>query len=193
MNGLNDEIQFQLLNTDYEDFQRMVDKAIIVENKLKEMERHGKQKMPFQGQSLGGNTRPRLPQPGPLFRASQMIRPPMHGQRPPFPTQQPILPMQRSIFQMQHSQQQAPQPNMQHHHHPKFLQHPTAQPMQNTSAQGNQGISKCFECGMTGHFAKKCRNKQSISATGNQSWPQAQQNYMYGKVNHVTSEEAQQA
>jgi hypothetical protein len=42
MNGLNDEIQFQLLNTDYEDFQRMVDKAIIVENKLKEMERHGK-------------------------------------------------------------------------------------------------------------------------------------------------------
>jgi hypothetical protein len=42
MNGLNDEIQFQLLNTNYEDFQRMVDKAIIVENKLKEMESHGK-------------------------------------------------------------------------------------------------------------------------------------------------------
>jgi hypothetical protein len=42
MNGLNDEIQFQLLNTDYADFQRMVDKAITVENKLKEMERHGK-------------------------------------------------------------------------------------------------------------------------------------------------------
>jgi hypothetical protein len=42
MNGLNDEIQFKLLNTDYEDFQRMVDKANIVENKLKEMERHGK-------------------------------------------------------------------------------------------------------------------------------------------------------
>jgi hypothetical protein len=42
MNGLNDEIQFQLLNTDYENFHRMVDKAIIVENKLKEMERHGK-------------------------------------------------------------------------------------------------------------------------------------------------------
>jgi hypothetical protein len=35
MNGLNDEIQFQLLNTDYKDFQWMVDKAIIVENKLK--------------------------------------------------------------------------------------------------------------------------------------------------------------
>jgi hypothetical protein len=49
MNGLNDEIQFQLLNTDYADFQRMVDMAITVENKLKEMERHGKWKMSFQG------------------------------------------------------------------------------------------------------------------------------------------------
>jgi hypothetical protein len=44
-----------------------------------------------------------------------------------------------------------------------------------------------------GHFVKKCPNKQSISATGNQSRPQVQQNYMHGKVNHVTSEEAQQA
>jgi hypothetical protein len=84
---------------------------------------------------------------------------------------------------------------MQQHHHLKFLQQPhlVAQPMQSTSAQGNQGIRKCFECGMTGHFAKKFPNKQSISATGNQSRPQAQQNCMYGKVNHVTSEEAQQA
>jgi hypothetical protein len=51
----------------------MVDKAIIVENKLKEMEWNGKQKMLFQGQSSGGNTRPHLPQPGPFFRAPQMI------------------------------------------------------------------------------------------------------------------------
>jgi hypothetical protein len=37
LNGLNDDIQFQLLNTDYADFQHMVDKAIVIENKLKEM------------------------------------------------------------------------------------------------------------------------------------------------------------
>jgi hypothetical protein len=49
LNGLDDEIQFQLLNTDYEDFQKMADKAIIVENKIKEMEKNGKRKISFSG------------------------------------------------------------------------------------------------------------------------------------------------
>jgi translation initiation factor RLI1 len=84
LNGLNDEIQFQLLNTDYEDFQKMVDKSIIVENKIKEMEKNGKGKTSFSGQSLGSNTRPRLPQSGPFFRNPSMVRPLMHGQHPPF-------------------------------------------------------------------------------------------------------------
>jgi hypothetical protein len=84
LNGLNDEIQFQLLNTDYEDFYRMVDKAIIVENKIKEMEKNGKRKMLLSGQSSGSNTRPHLPQPGPLFISLTMVHPPMHGQHPPF-------------------------------------------------------------------------------------------------------------
>jgi hypothetical protein len=41
LNGLNDKIQFQLLNNDFEDFQRMVDKVIVVENKIKELEKNG--------------------------------------------------------------------------------------------------------------------------------------------------------
>ncbi|WP_428637374.1 retrotransposon gag family protein, partial [Shewanella sp.] len=41
LNGLNDDIQFQLLNTDYADFQHMVDKPIVVENKIREMEEDG--------------------------------------------------------------------------------------------------------------------------------------------------------
>jgi 3-phenylpropionate/cinnamic acid dioxygenase small subunit len=49
LNGLNNEIQFQLLNTNYEDLQRMVDKAIIVEDKIKEMEKNGKSKISFPG------------------------------------------------------------------------------------------------------------------------------------------------
>jgi hypothetical protein len=44
LSGLNDEIQFQLLNTDYEDFQKMVDKGIIVKNKIKEMKKNGRRK-----------------------------------------------------------------------------------------------------------------------------------------------------
>jgi hypothetical protein len=47
LKGLNDENQ--LLNTDYPDFQHLVDKAIIIKNKLKEMEKDGKRKMVFSG------------------------------------------------------------------------------------------------------------------------------------------------
>jgi hypothetical protein len=53
LNGLNDDIQFQLLNTDYADFQHMVDKAIVIENKIKEIEKDGKRKVSFSGQSSG--------------------------------------------------------------------------------------------------------------------------------------------
>jgi hypothetical protein len=58
LEGLNDDIQFQLLNTNYADFKHMIDKAIVIESKLKEMEKDGKRKMPFPGQSSGSNVRP---------------------------------------------------------------------------------------------------------------------------------------
>jgi hypothetical protein len=63
LNWLNDDIQFQLLNTDYADFQHMVDKAIVVENKIREIEKDGKRKVPFSAQSSGSNVRPRLSEP----------------------------------------------------------------------------------------------------------------------------------
>jgi hypothetical protein len=62
LSGLNDDIQFQLFNTDYTDFQHMVDKAIVIENKIKEMEKDGKRKVSFSGQSSGSNVRPRFSQ-----------------------------------------------------------------------------------------------------------------------------------
>jgi hypothetical protein len=58
LNGLNDDIQFQLLNTDYTDFQHMVDMAIVIENKIKEMEKDDKRKVSFSEQSSGSNVRP---------------------------------------------------------------------------------------------------------------------------------------
>jgi hypothetical protein len=71
----------------------MVDKAIIVENKIKEMEKNGKRKTSFSGQSSGSNTQPLLPQSGPFFRDPGMVHPSMHGQHPPFH-------MQRLSFQV---------------------------------------------------------------------------------------------
>jgi hypothetical protein len=62
----------------------MVDKAISVDNRIKEMVKNGKRKMSFPVQSSGCNTSPRLPQLGPFFRNQSMIRLPMHGQRPIF-------------------------------------------------------------------------------------------------------------
>jgi hypothetical protein len=46
---------------------------------------------------------------------------------------------------------------------------------------------------MNGHLARQCPNKTPAPGSGNQSQPQGQQNYTYGKVNPVTTEEAQQA
>jgi hypothetical protein len=60
LNGLNDDIQFQLLNTDYADFQHMVNMAIVIESKIKEMEKDGKRKVSFSVQSSGSNVRPRF-------------------------------------------------------------------------------------------------------------------------------------
>jgi hypothetical protein len=63
LEGLNDDIQFQLLNADYADFQHMIDKAIVIESKLNEMEEDGKRKMPFPGLSSRSNIRPCFSQP----------------------------------------------------------------------------------------------------------------------------------
>jgi hypothetical protein len=113
LNGLNDDIQFQLLHTDYADFQHMGDKAIVIENKIKEMEKDGKRKVSFSGQSSGSNVSPRFSQPNQFFKPPQMNRPPMPVQvsRPQFPTQRPNFQAQHLSFQMQRPQQQPPQPN----------------------------------------------------------------------------------
>jgi hypothetical protein len=82
LNELNDDIQFQLLNTDYADFQHMVDKAIVIENKIKEMEKDGKRKVSFSEQSSGNNVRPHFSQPNQFFKPLQMNQSPMLVQVP---------------------------------------------------------------------------------------------------------------
>jgi hypothetical protein len=91
LEGLNDDIQFQLLNSDYVDFQHMVDKVIVIKSKLKEMEKVGKRKMSFPGQSSGSNVRPRFSQPNQFVKPPQMnqTQTPMQMQHPQFQMQQP--------------------------------------------------------------------------------------------------------
>jgi hypothetical protein len=106
LNGLNDDIQFQLLNTDYADFQHMVDKAIFIENKIREMEKDGKREVPFSGHSSRSNVRPHFTQPNQFFKPLQMNQPPMPVQVPrsQFPMQRPNFQTQRPSFQMQRPQ-----------------------------------------------------------------------------------------
>jgi hypothetical protein len=106
LNGLNDDIQFHLLNTDYTDFQHVVDKAIVIENKIKEMEKDDKRKVSFHGQASGSNARPHFSQPNQFFKSPQMNRPLMPVQVPhsQFPTQRPNFQAQRPSFQMQRPQ-----------------------------------------------------------------------------------------
>jgi hypothetical protein len=108
LEGLNDDIQFQLLNADYVDFQHMVDKAIVIESKLKEMEKDGKRKMAFPGLSSRSNVRPHFSQPNQFFKPPQMKRmqTPMQMQRPQFQMQRPQYQMQRPNAPLQRTSQQ---------------------------------------------------------------------------------------
>jgi hypothetical protein len=176
LNGLNDDIQFQLLNTDYADFQHMVDKAIVVKNKIREMEKDGKRKVPFSGQSSGSNVRPCFSQPNQFFKPPQMNRTQMlmQMQRPQFQMQRPQYPMPKPNAPLQRAPQQ---PNrqgiqMQPRQNPQPVPRPSAQPSCGAQNQGGQGLGPCFKCGMSGHLARHCPTKPSATGTGGQLRPQ---------------------
>jgi hypothetical protein len=104
---VNDDIQFQLLNTDYANFQHVVDKAILIENKIKEMEKDGKRKVSFSEQSSGSNVRPRFSQPNQFVKPPQMnqTQMPMQMQRPQFLMQRPQYQKQRPSDPLQQTSQ----------------------------------------------------------------------------------------
>jgi hypothetical protein len=160
----------------------MVDKAIVIENKIKEMEKDGKRKVSFPGQFF------KPPQMNQTQMPMQIQRPQFQMQRMQYQMQKPSAPLQRTSQQLNRQDVQV-QPRQK----PQPVPHPTAQPSHNAQNQGGQGLGPCFKCSMSGHLARKCPNKLSASGAGSQLRPQGQQNYTYRKVNHVTSEEAQQA
>ena len=64
MEGLNDGLQYQLLSHTFANFQQLVDKALVIKNKRRQME---DKKRKFQGQQSGSNshfrTNPQQAQP----------------------------------------------------------------------------------------------------------------------------------
>jgi hypothetical protein len=77
--GLHNEIQFQLLNTDHASFQKLVDKAIIIEGKQAEIERDGKRKQQLTGHQPNANSRPSLMQPqSPFYHSPTLSGLPCH-------------------------------------------------------------------------------------------------------------------
>jgi hypothetical protein len=171
----------------------MVDKAIVIENMIREMEKDGKRKVSFSGQSSGSNGRPRFMQPNQLFKPLQMNRPPMPVQvlRSQFPTQRLNFQAQRPSFQTQRPQQQPPRPNGQQPSHQSMQQgpRPNAPTTHGAPPQGSHSGRACFKCGLTGHFAWQCPTRTTTPGVGNHVKPQGQQNFMRGRVNHMTSEE----
>jgi hypothetical protein len=158
------------------------------------MEKDGKRKVSFSGQSSGSNVRPRFSQPNQFFKPLQMNRPPMPVQVPrsQFSTQRLNFPAQRPSFQMQRPQQQPPRPNGQQPSRQSMQQGPrsNAQTTHGAPTQGSCTGGACFKCGLTGHFAWQCPTRSTTPGAGNQVKPQGQQNFMHGRVNQMTSNEA---
>ena len=68
LEGLNPGLQYALSANEYPSFQKMVDRAFIMEKKRQNLGEERKHHL--QGQSFGSNTRPRFnaPATGPMFR-----------------------------------------------------------------------------------------------------------------------------
>jgi hypothetical protein len=96
---------------------------------------------------------------------------------------------------MQRPQQQPPRPSVQQPSHQNLQQGLRSNAPTSHGAPIQRGCTggACFKCGLTGHFTWQCPSRSTAPRAGNQVKPQGQQNFMYRRVNHMTSDEAQQA
>jgi hypothetical protein len=185
LNGLNDGLAYALEAQDFENFQRMVNKALMLENCRGVMEHKRKLMRQYQP---GSSSRPRVitPLAGPVFRPAQ----PLFQPKPQVAGQGYSTPQRQAMPRSNASQT------------------PTAgnQNVQRTQATQNppQGERRCFACGEKCHFANQCPNPHSrppqtavstpAPTCGANSIPVTpRQNYVHGKVNHIAMEEAQKA
>jgi hypothetical protein len=141
-NGLNDGLAYALEARDFENFQGMVNKAVVLENCTGVMER--KRKMVHQHQP-GSSSRPRVTTPStePVFHPAQ----PLFQPKPHVAGQGYSTP-QRQAMSCSNTSQTPTTRN---------------QNVQRTQAAQNplQGERRCFACGEKGHFANQFPNPHS--------------------------------
>nr|CAH68019.1 H0807C06-H0308C08.6 [Oryza sativa] len=171
LEGLNDELSYALMSTDFRDFQQLVDKAIRQEDKYNRMEQKKRRAAQFKAQQ-GSNQRPRLvtgPQAPsyPQGGSSSVVRP------------------QRQFYNNNTGNRGNDNRNM--------VARPAATPAQNQPVRKEQGSKPvvCFNCGDPGHYADKCpkpRRVKNAPAPNNSNVPAPK-----ARVNHVAAAEAQNA
>jgi hypothetical protein len=180
-------LNYHLQSHTFPNFQMLLNKAIGLENKCKEL---GEQKRKFQSQGQSSsNTRPHYnSSQGFKFCSSRQGGNHVQNQ------------------QFYHSFEQPKEFNPVTPHAPNPYQNRSGAPVRNNTPVHPSG---CFNCRELGHYASIClqRNMQtpqkgsgqrpeqpsSQVRIGNPSFQgnRGQQNYMHGMVNHATAEEAQ--
>jgi hypothetical protein len=185
INILNDGLANALEARDFENFQGMVNKALVLENYRGVIER--KRKLVCQHQS-GSSSRPHV--------AMSSARPVFHPAQPQF---QPSPQAAGHGFST---------PQYQVIQCPNNLQTPTTGNQRVQRIQAAQdplhADRRCYNCGDKGHYANRCPNpctcaNQTATTTpapasgANSILVAAKQNYAAGRVNHVAMEDAQEA
>jgi hypothetical protein len=200
--GIIGPIKYQLLVHTFENFQKMVDNAIMVEHAHKEM---GEPKRKFESsEHFSNNSCPHFAPPqGTPFRTG--------GQSVNYRQNQYQRPNQQNHQQQQaqRASQSVQRPSFPQNHHNT----PTGTPVRNNTTVPTGG-NTCFRYGETGHYANRCPNKNAqntpsqFNNSGQRQTPQqqqprnnnqtpqnnkGQQNYVRGCVNHVAAETTQEA
>nr|CAH66151.1 OSIGBa0097I11.3 [Oryza sativa] len=171
LEGLNDELSYTLMSTEFRDFQQLVDKAIRQEDKYNRMEQKKRRAAQFKAQQ-GSNQRPRL------VTGPQVPSYPQGGSSS-------VVRSQRQFYNNNTGNRGNDNRNV--------VVRPAATSTQNQPVRKEQGSKPviCFNCGDPGHYADKCpkpRRVKNASAPNNSNVPAPK-----ARVNHVAAAEAQNA
>jgi hypothetical protein len=192
LDGLAGSLQYQLMSYHFPNFQQLVDAAIRLEHKRKELGEQ-KRKAASSGQ-FGSASRPCFnPPPNTPFRFGGPGG--NFGQQK---SQHPAQQFQQSAQQFQRPVPQTPHPASQQ----SQQRAPVGTPIRSV-APPNPATTTCFKCGELGHHAIACPKRnpphtpvqsQQQTRSGSQT-PQTnkgQQSYARGKAMHVDAEVTQE-